>query len=192
MTPSFTRGPWPAMLLFCIVLAFGLMPESAALADEAPAEPPGYRTGQYRAPVPKSLTGARVVSTAQAKALWESGQALFVDVLPRPPKPKGLPEGSIWRDKVRFDIPASKWLPNVGFGRLHPTMEDYFRSHLKAMTGGDAGKALVFYCVDRCWMSWNAAKRAMEFGYSNVIWYPEGTDGWAAGDLPLERRFPEK
>jgi rhodanese-related sulfurtransferase len=27
-------------------------------------------------------------------------------------------------------------------------------------------------------MSWNAAKRALELGYANIIWYPEGADGW--------------
>ena len=27
-------------------------------------------------------------------------------------------------------------------------------------------------------MSWNAAKRALSWGYSNVAWYPDGTDGW--------------
>jgi rhodanese-related sulfurtransferase len=39
-------------------------------------------------------------------------------------------------------------------------------------------------------MSWNAAKRALAMGYSNVAWYPEGTDGWAAADLPLQQATP--
>jgi rhodanese-related sulfurtransferase len=39
-------------------------------------------------------------------------------------------------------------------------------------------------------MSWNAAKRALEFGYQRVIWYPEGTDGWKAIDGPFERSTP--
>jgi PQQ-dependent catabolism-associated CXXCW motif protein len=163
-----------------------------AVADAAPGEPQGYRMERYRALVPASLKGARVISTAQAKAIWESRQAIFVDVLPRPPKPEGLPEGSVWRDKPRFDIPASRWLPNVGYGRIHPTVANYFRSHLKKLTGGNLEQALVFYCLDNCWMSWNAAKRAMQYGYLNVIWYPEGTDGWAGANLPLEERLPEK
>jgi rhodanese-related sulfurtransferase len=40
-------------------------------------------------------------------------------------------------------------------------------------------------------MSWNAAKRAMSLGYSNVAWYPEGADGWAKAGHPLEPREPE-
>ncbi len=52
-------------------------------------------------------------------------------------------------------------------------------------------RPLVFYCLKDCWMSWNAAKRALELGYKNVDWYPEGSDGWAAAGLPLEKRTPE-
>jgi PQQ-dependent catabolism-associated CXXCW motif protein len=48
----------------------------------------------------------------------------------------------------------------------------------------------VFYCLASCWMSWNAAKRALAIGYRHVAWYPDGTDGWAADHLPLELRTP--
>jgi rhodanese-related sulfurtransferase len=37
-------------------------------------------------------------------------------------------------------------------------------------------------------MSWNAAKRALSYGYTNVAWYPEGTDGWQRANLPLADR----
>jgi rhodanese-related sulfurtransferase len=40
-------------------------------------------------------------------------------------------------------------------------------------------------------MSWNAAKRALSLGYSDVAWYPEWTDGWLATGLPLEDATPE-
>jgi PQQ-dependent catabolism-associated CXXCW motif protein len=53
------------------------------------------------------------------------------------------------------------WLPNVGFGTLPPTMETYFREGLSEATGSDKGRAILFYCRERCWMSWNAAKRAI-------------------------------
>jgi hypothetical protein len=39
-------------------------------------------------------------------------------------------------------------------------------------------------------MSWNAARRALEWGYTAVIWYPDGTDGWDFEDLPLEPNRP--
>ena len=37
---------------------------------------------------------------------------------------------------------------------------------------------------------WNAAKRAVEWGYSSVIWYPLGSDGWESANLPLEENKP--
>jgi PQQ-dependent catabolism-associated CXXCW motif protein len=50
---------------------------------------------------------------------------------------------------------------------------------------------VVIYCLANCWMSWNAAKRASALGYSNVVWFPEGTDGWLAAGLPLQDAEPE-
>ena len=58
-------------------------------------------------------------------------------------------------------------------------------------SGGDHSRLLVLYCLADCWMSWNAAKRALSYGYTNVAWYPEGTDGWSFADLPLEETKPE-
>ena len=39
-------------------------------------------------------------------------------------------------------------------------------------------------------MSWNAAKRAVEDGYTRVFWYPDGVDGWAAAGGALEPAEP--
>jgi len=160
-------------------------------AQENPPEPEGYRTDNYRAPVPATLAGARVLTTAQAEAIWRSGSAAFVDVLPRPPKPSNLPAGTIWRDKPRSGIPGSIWLPDTGYGTLAAATEEYLRNGLVRASGGDHAKLLVIYCLADCWMSWNAAKRALSWGYSNVAWYPEGTDGWQRADLPLADSQPE-
>ncbi|MEL6315810.1 MAG: PQQ-dependent catabolism-associated CXXCW motif protein, partial [Pseudomonadota bacterium] len=67
---------------------------------------------------------------------------------------------------------------------------DYFREGLVAATKGDATRPVVIFCLEECWMSWNAAKRAIEWGYSDVYWLPEGTDGWSLWDYPLERVAP--
>ena len=70
-------------------------------------------------------------------------------------------------------------MPNVGFGELSPDFTDYFRDELAKLTGGDKNRPVVFYCEANCWMSWNAAKRALvELGYTSVYWYPEGIQGW--------------
>ena len=158
-------------------------------AQDTVAEPPGYRTENYRAPVPSTLQGARVLTTAQAEALWRAA-AVFIDVLPRPPKPN-LPAGTVWREAPRPHIPGSLWLPDTGYGELAGVTEDYLRRGLQRASGGDLARQLVFYCQANCWMSWNAAKRAMTYGYANVAWYPEGTDGWRRAELPMTDAVPE-
>ncbi|MFD1701440.1 PQQ-dependent catabolism-associated CXXCW motif protein [Methylopila henanensis] len=155
-----------------------------------PPEPADYRMDGYRTPTPATLKGAVVLDTAAAERLWRDGRAVFVDVMPRPEKPANLPAGTIWRDAPRDHLPRSAWLINVGYGALEPRMEAFFRASLRELTGGDAAKPLAFYCRRACWMSWNAAKRAMEWGYSAVYWYPDGSDGWAEAGLPLEAAQP--
>jgi PQQ-dependent catabolism-associated CXXCW motif protein len=140
--------------------------------------------------VPATLKGARVATTAEAEALWREKGALFIDVLPRPPKPD-LPEGTVWREPPHFDIPGSVWLADVGYGSLSPEMEAWFGESLEKLTGGDKARPILIYCRSDCWMSWNAAKRAVERGYTGVIWYPGGADEWEAAKLPLEERRPE-
>jgi PQQ-dependent catabolism-associated CXXCW motif protein len=171
-------------------LGFALLASFAARAAEAPAEPGSYRESDYRAPTPATLKGARVLTTDEAAAMWRARSAAFIDVLPQAPRPKNLPKDVVWRDKPRFDIPGSLWLPDTGYGELAAVMLDYFRRGLdKALSGG--ARPLVFYCLKNCWMSWNAARRAVALGYKNVDWYPGGSDGWAAAGLPLEKRAPE-
>jgi PQQ-dependent catabolism-associated CXXCW motif protein len=171
-------------------LGVTLLATFAARAGDAVPEPDSYRDSDYRALTPATLKGARVLTTDEAAAMWRAGSAAFIDVLPQAPRPKNLPADVVWRDKPRFDIPGSIWLPDTGYGELAPIMLDYFRRGLdKALAGGK--RPLVFYCLKDCWMSWNAARRALALGYKNVDWYPEGSDGWAAAGLPLEKRTPE-
>jgi PQQ-dependent catabolism-associated CXXCW motif protein len=168
-----------------------LLSMTVALAGDAAPESDGYRTEDYRAPVPATLQGARVLTTQAAKAIWDARAAVFVDVLPHPPKPKNLPAGTVWRETPRSNIPGSVWLPDTGYGALAAATEDYLRQGLARASGGDRMKLLVFYCQQACWMSWNAARRALAYGYPNVAWYPEGTDGWERADLPVVAARPE-
>lgn len=174
--------------LTILVLALLVIPLSARDI----AEPDGYRGKPYRAPVPDTLAGATVLSTDQAHRIWKSGAAHFIDVLPRLPKPAKLPEGTVWRDKPRDSIPGSIWLPNVGYQTIPEIDADYFRQGLAAVTAGDKSKPVVIFCQADCWMSWNAAKRAIEYGYTDISWYPDGTDGWRAAGYQLERVEPEE
>src|SRR5205814_1151698 len=116
----------------------------AARGDEGqPAEPAGYRLENYRAPTPATLSGARVVTTAEAEVIWRSGSAAFVDVMPRAPRPANLPAGTLWRDKARLNIPGSYWLPDTGYGELAGVTEAYLRLGLRHVTGGNDAKVVV-------------------------------------------------
>lgn len=197
MTVSLWRRALVAALValaFLIAMPFeGKFFASAEdVSGPAPAGPPApepdtYRTDHYRAPVPLTLKGATVLSSADAMKVWSQKQAIFIDVYPHPPKPEGLPAGTIWRETTHMTIENAVWLPNVGYGVLSSFYDNYFRRNLETLTKGDKQKPLVFFCLRNCWMSWNAAKRALSYGYSNVSWYRDGTDGWQeTGGLVVE------
>jgi PQQ-dependent catabolism-associated CXXCW motif protein len=180
------------MMAAAVQLVFALMVTASASAARAEVpEPDAYRVEDYRAPTPKTLRGARVVGTDDVEKIWRSQTASFVDVLPRPPRPRDLPAGTLWRDKPRANIPGSIWLPDTGYGELAPSMADYFSNGLEKATNGDRARTVVLYCLADCWMSWNAARRALSLGYSDVVWYPLGTDGWLSTGLPLQDATPE-
>jgi quinoprotein dehydrogenase-associated probable ABC transporter substrate-binding protein/PQQ-dependent catabolism-associated CXXCW motif protein len=150
-------------------------------------EPDGYRMADFRAPVPATLKGADVFSTSVLKALVEAEAPLLIDVMPAPRKPR---DTGLWLPPKRDNLPGSHWLANTGYGELSAEFADFFEQELARLTDGDAGRRLVFYCETDCWMSWNAAKRALSLGYENVAWYPDGSDGWRAAGLPLQRAEP--
>jgi PQQ-dependent catabolism-associated CXXCW motif protein len=175
------------------VLALGslMLTAGAAPGEELSRhEPEGYRSENYRSPTPATLRGARAISTGEAEALWKKGSATFVDVMTYLSRPDNLPAETLWRGQRRFNIPGSTWFANTGYGELSIATEDYLRIGLERITGGDRTKLLVIYCMRDCWMSWNAAKRAVSWGYNGVLWYPEGTDGWQEAGLPLAEAAP--
>ena len=163
---------------------------SSARAEELVPEPDGYRQGDFRAFVPETVQGGKAIDTAEAKAVFDSGKAVFIDVLPQTPRPANLPAGTVFREKPRKDIPGSAWLPDTGYGELAPVTEAWFRENMAQLTSGDKTRTVVIYCLADCWMSYNAAKRLATWGYSNILWYRDGTTGWEKAGLPLEDRKP--
>jgi PQQ-dependent catabolism-associated CXXCW motif protein len=75
----------------------------------------------------------------------------------------------------------------MGAGALDTAKGEAFRARLRTLTGGDMTKPIVVYCHHACWLSWNAAKRAIADGYRRVIWYPDGIEGWTQAGKPLEQ-----
>jgi PQQ-dependent catabolism-associated CXXCW motif protein len=164
---------------------------TAADADAPLFSADGYRIDAFRAPVPDTADGATTLTTAQLQSLLKQPGVVLLDVLPAPVKPKNRPANLLWLPPDRYDIPGSHWLPNVGYGALSSELERYFKENLAKLTGGDKARPIVIYCLADCWMSWNAARRAgTEYGYTRVYWYPDGTTGWEAAGMSLEKRVP--
>lgn len=166
--------------------------EAAAAAATVP-EPEGYRTTRYRAPVPATVEGGTVVDSRGLEELIGTLRPVLVDVMPRTRRPPGRDADQVWIEPKRMTLPGSSWLPNTGYGELTPEFRTFLAEGLERLTGGDKGKPVVFFCDANCWMSWNAAKRAVtELGYGRVYWYPQGTDGWkGAGGQLVEAQSPE-
>lgn len=176
----------PATLLrvafACALLGAGV---AAVPAGELPPEPSGYRMDEFRSPVPAKITGGKTLTGDAAADLWNDNAAIFIDVYPQAPKPQNLPAGTFWRDPVHRSMEGAHWMPNVGYGALSDELDDYFRTRLQRLTKGDKAAPVVFFCLKDCWMSWNAAKRALEYGYTNVMWFRDGTDAWQELGYPL-------
>lgn len=147
----------------------------AALAQVP--EPQDFHGEPYRAPVPATLAGATVIDGPQALALHDAGVP-FLDVLPRQKRPDNLPKGTIWAAPPHQTIPGAVWLYDTGYQQLAPAEERRLADGLAAASHGDKAAPLVIFCKTDCWMSWNAARRAVALGYSAVNWYPDGVDGW--------------
>ena len=57
------------------------------------------------------------------------------------------------------------------------------------MTAGNLATPLVFYCLStECWMSYNAALRAINMGFTNVLWYRGGIEAWKAAGQQVTAR----
>ncbi len=153
-------------------------------------EPGGYKLDDFISPVPDTLQGADVLDAKQAKELHKRSDVLFIDVFPAQKRPEVLPATDLWLPKKRLNIPGSVWLSNVGYGALSKELESYFKSNLEKLSQQHQSIKFVFYCNADCWMSWNAAKRALSYGYQNIYWFPGGVDDWKLHGYQLKQTEP--
>lgn len=176
-------------LMFIAGLVCLILPVEAEIA-----EPDGYRLDDYRAETPSTLLGASVIDARELRDLMLHDAVVVIDVLPQPPRPPELPATTFWHAPARRNIPGSIWLANVGYGNLSDEMDGHFRDVLGKMALGNMARKFVFYCDAECWMSWNAAKRALEYGYRNVYWFPGGVQAWIEAGYPtmLNAAIPVK
>jgi PQQ-dependent catabolism-associated CXXCW motif protein len=150
-----------------------------------PAEPSDYWTGAINSPVPLTLSGGVVISDVhRLQTLQKDKNAVVIDVSNAPQRPDNMAPGAPWLPLPHQAIPGSLWIPGVGLGEVPPALGDFFRAQLAAATGNDPARPIVIYCHQSCWLSWNAAKRAISYGYLHVYWYRDGIEGWKAAHLP--------
>jgi PQQ-dependent catabolism-associated CXXCW motif protein len=129
-----------------------------------------FRTTDYHAPTPRQIPGGRVIGTFELSQMLEKEPKPFViDVL----------GGNVHRT-----IAGAFWMIGAGAGDMSPDEEKRFLSAIASFAGGDKNRPLVFFCVDsQCWLSYNAALRAVGAGYTNVMWYRGGVAAWRQAGL---------
>lgn len=134
-------------------------------------------TGAMHGPTPASIPGGQLITTRGVQQLLAGGQTpvLLLDIL----------GGTQIIPGARHAVPAAQ--P----GSFNDPTQQQFGQFLSQATGGNKEVPLVLYCQSReCWMSYNAALRAIQLGYRNVLWYRGGIEAWQAAGLPLQPAGP--
>ena len=160
----------PLLLLFAAHVAGG----------EDVREPEGFWTGPINSPVPATLAGGQIIHAEALASLMKRAAPVVVDVSNAPKKPTGMPADAPWLPLPHDSIAGSAWVPDAGMGQITADIDAFFREFLAQTTRNDLDHPVVIYCHERCWLSWNAAKRAVSYGYRQVYWFPEGIEGWRA------------
>ncbi len=117
-------------------------------------------------PTPTSIPGGQVITTDRLLGLYsqaqQNGLLVFHVLGPGPTLPN-----------AQNAAPASQ--P----GSFNDQTQQEFGNYLRQVTQGNNARPLVFYCQStQCWMSYNAALRAINMGFSQVYWYRGGIEAW--------------
>jgi rhodanese-related sulfurtransferase len=140
--------------------------------DMKVSAPKSLHTGSMHAPTPNAIPGGQVITTQELVPLLKTsqGRAYLFDVLGGPQQLPGAIAAA----------PASQ--P----GSFDDDLQRRFGQALHEVTQGNREAPLVFYCGGpQCWMSYNAALRAINLGYTNVLWYRGGIEAWQKAGFPL-------
>lgn len=169
-------------LVRCALIALAFMlctTVGAQTFDEArdAGVPPSaeLRLDDHASATPLEIPGARVIATAELRTRLEApleSRPLLFDVL---------------GGDGHLTVPGAIWLPGAGRGA---SFEDEVQARLAKLldfaTRGVRGRQLVFFCSGpACWLSYNAALRAVRLGYGDVRWYRGGLEAWRAANAPL-------
>jgi rhodanese-related sulfurtransferase len=91
-------------------------------------------------------------------------------------------------------IPSALNFINSGLAFEDDKLEQPYAERFEQMlrtAAPDPNKPVVFYCShSESWLSVNAAMRARQLGYTQVIWYRGGFTAWTQAGLPTVGRVP--
>lgn len=172
-----------ALAYAALILAAGVRAQPATgengYADESRdwgiAPTNQLRQQPYHGPTPLQIPGAQVMQTRQLQAMLAGpGSPILIDVL---------------SDPGHLTLAGAVWLSGAGRGTnfLDP-VQSVLTQLLRQLTGDDKSRPMVFFCASaECWLSYNAALRAVAAGYSRVYWYRGGVEAWVAAGLPTAR-----
>lgn len=143
--------------------------------DFGVAAPAELHAGAFHGQTPNRIPGGQVITTQGLVALLQQRElpTVLLHVLDGGPT---LPRA----------VPAP-WAAQPG--RFDDATQQQLAQLLRQATRGQAEAPLVFYCASpECWMSYNAAVRAIRLGYRNVLWYRGGLAAWQQAGLTLGER----
>lgn len=140
-----------ARLFLCF---FALFLTSPAFADEA-------------AP-PMTVEGARVITVEEARAYFDSGKALFVDVR----NPLNYGRGHI---SSAIAAPFEKQGGD----------EKQRRAFLAKLPRDKRAPIIVYSHGATGWKSYYAAVEAVKAGYGNIMWMREGFKAWTSKEFAI-------
>lgn len=141
--------------------------------DYGVAATAALHTGPMHGPTPISIPGGQVISTEALYGMMQQNPNgfLLLDVLG---SGEYLPQ-------------AQAAVPAAAPGSFNDQTQQQFGQYLSQTTGGNKATPLVLYCQStQCWMSYNAALRAVNLGYTRVLWYRGGLEAWQAAGLPVQ------
>ncbi len=121
-------------------------------------------SGAMHGPTPASIPGGQIITTKGLVELVQrqSPYVLF-DVL----------GGQMMLPGSTPLVEAAQ--PGTFDDQVSQRMGQFLEQNLQ----GNKQIPLIFYCQSvQCWMSYNAALRAINLGYSNVLWYRGGIEAW--------------
>jgi len=130
-------------------------------------------TGVMHAATPRSVPGAKTITTRELVELYKRSRPVLINVLD-------------WTEGA-FALPGTVWIQGMGKAQLSGSEYLELRS-LLAQIAPDKTAPLVVYCLSwECWLSYNATLTASDLGYTNLYWYRGGISAWNQARLPVVR-----